>query len=270
MCCIGVFQGIKRTGSKTLQYKRVPFGCNNWACDECRPFKLKKLYARLINGDLVAASKVDGFRSKYVVKLLTLTCPGKEYRAQKTRREAYEEMTHSFDKLIRALKKRLGSFYYIRVREPQTDGFPHLHVLLVGINIAPIYVLDLIKHLWCEKYEMGFVKLNAKGEDQTIGGAIRYIFKYITKCSEFGEEFKGVRLYTASRGALEKERKTKHDWLNYKLQFGNINAGNSEPEVWDFTPGISIEQVPLHVRSFLEFTEYVLNMRLTLDGGDHG
>ena len=73
----------------------------------------------------------EGFSSKYSVKFLTLTCPGEEYRKTHTPYEAYEEMSYCFDKLERAMKRKYGNFYFIKVPEAQRDGFPHFHALFL-------------------------------------------------------------------------------------------------------------------------------------------
>ena len=138
---------------------------------------------------------------RYSIKLLTLTVPGRIFRRRYTPLEAYDQMAHNFDKLIRATKKRYGQFNYIRVVEPHRDGFPHFHIILVGDAIRPISVLPYIEALWRGKYKMGFVKMNVSKNPFNDGiHAIRYITKYMTK--DLNNMGKNKRIFTASQGAL--------------------------------------------------------------------
>lgn len=268
-CCIGVFRGIKRLSSGRFQSLRLPFSCDRWDCPICGPRKRRVLAARLKNGDLARAAKIDGFRTRYAMKFLTLTCPGKAYRNQRSPRKAYDHMVKAFDKLMRALKKRLGTFYYFRVRELHKSGYPHLHVLLVGINIAPTNILGMIKKLWRKKYGMGYVKLNARKESQTLKGAINYITKYMTKCTEFGNDFAGVRLFTASRGALERTIKQEHHWLAYKMQFGVSNENDEIAHVWEFAEDVQMEDIPAEHRYIVALAADIGRIKLTIYGGSN-
>ena len=113
----------------------------------------KKVLARAYKGRLVVESEKAG---KYYYKLLTLTCPGKEYREKYTPTEVLHKMTKDWHKLITALKKR-GRIDYLRVVEAQKDGYPHFHVLIFGRAIAPRDTLGVITKLWA-KYGGGFVR----------------------------------------------------------------------------------------------------------------
>ena len=262
MCCIGVFQGLKVLVGGNFQAKRSPLKCDKWSCDDCRPFKSKKLYSRLMNGGLLEMAKIDGFRNQYVVKLLTLTCPGKVYRDSKTPREAYADMTKCFDKLMRALKKNFGAFHYFRVREFQEDGYPHLHVILTGMNIASKGVLNAIRHLWQKKYKMGNVDIQVRKKGQTVENAIRYVLKYIQKAPVSKTDFEKVRLFTASRGALQKLFKRKTDWLLSKVQFKAHSQEDEMPHVFDFEPGTSIDEIPFIHQRFIALADNVLHINI--------
>jgi len=180
-----------------------------------------------MQGELAKHAEVNGFRIKYQIKLLTLTVPGKQYRLDNTPREAWEHIAKSFDKLIKSLKKSYGQFKYIKVYELQQDGFPHLHVLMAGKAIAPKDILDRIRHLWCDLYGMGFVKMNAlKKGDEGIKGALSYVLKYMFKSLTEGEdqmsEFKGKRRFSSSREVIGKDEKTGRDWIHHKIQFAPV------------------------------------------------
>lgn len=268
MCCVGVFHGLKVLKPGTIQAKRSPVSCDKWSCDECRPFKSKKLYARLMNGGLLETAKVDGFRSKYAVKLLTLTCPGKDYRSTRTPREAYTEMARCFDKLIRALKKKHGAFHYFRVREFHEDGYPHFHVILSGVNIAPKEVLRDIRSLWQGAYKMGNVDIQVRKYGQTVEKAIKYILKYIQKEPAIRADFNRVRLFTASRNALDKDRRKRQNWLYHRFQFGMIDETSSDMLTHDFDIGAPIEDIPSAHRRTIKMAEYIVGIQLLR--GPHG
>jgi hypothetical protein len=170
-------------------------GCNTYGCKTCGPKKIKKLRARVFNGNLQEFVK-EG-REEFSSKLLTLTYPGGARRFRTSPDQARREMASSFHKLIRALKKHLGPFHHLKVFEPHEDGMPHLHVLIVGDAIRPKYVLTMIEDLWRFTYGMGFVRLNKTND---LIHAVRYITKYLTK----GADKLAGQFWSASRGALDR------------------------------------------------------------------
>ena len=177
--------------------KRVLLGCNRWTCEVCSKKLAWKLRKKAVNGitDYLNEIKTNGFRDKYFCKFLTLTVPGAEYRKLKSPEEAEKDLKKSFNKLRTALVKKNGKFEYIWVNEKQKDGYPHLHVILMGHNISKKEILNDIKSLWCGRYGMGFVKINkVQGGVEQIAN---YISKYISK--GMGENAKHYRVYSMSR-----------------------------------------------------------------------
>jgi hypothetical protein len=174
-------------------------------------------------GELAKDAERNGFRVKYQIKLLTLTVPGKGYRDAHTPKQAWEDLAASFDVLVKSVKRSHGQFKFLKVYELQEDGFPHLHVLMVGAAIAPADVLARIRQVWCVRCGMGFVKLNALKEgDQGIKGALSYILKYMFKSLGEGDEmrqFKGKRRFSSSREVLGRDEKTGRDWVLHRIQF---------------------------------------------------
>lgn len=215
--------------------------CNSWACPICNPIKNQKLRARAFNGKIFTQQAEKGQRKKYNQKFLTLTCPGAEYRANKTPEQALDEMQKNLNRLFTALKKYYGRFMYLRVTEKQKDGFPHFHVLLVGPAIAKKNILDHISDLWRDKYKMGFMRINVINNDLTHG--IRYLLKYLTKNPESIK--KKSRIFSASRDALAPELKTEKDWIKMKIEFGYFNEKDQLIQV-DLT-----SNVPIEIRKFL-------------------
>jgi hypothetical protein len=146
----GVYQSVSLDAG-TLRGQSIRLNCNSWDCPICNQRKFMRLRARVFNGAISTAQDLG----QYDQKFLTLTCPGKEFRATYTPAQAVKIMSDNWNKLRTAIKKFYGDFYYFRVMEKQQDGFPHYHVLLVGKNISNIGILRHIQSLWCERYLMG-------------------------------------------------------------------------------------------------------------------
>jgi hypothetical protein len=211
---VGRFSGVHVGGDGSFAVDSV-IGCGRWDCPDCGIKKLKQLLKRIFEGDISKLDVPNGFRSKYFCKFLTLTLPGREFRESHTADESFLIIARAWAKLSASLRKTYGKdFLYFRVVERQEDGFPHYHVLLVGRAIAPKGVLDYIKHLWSETYGMGFVKLNVV---TSLERSIRYLCKYLTKHFIGNKGFlppRGIRLFSSSRGALLRLKKTHWDWKN--------------------------------------------------------
>lgn len=193
---IGVFCGYNPENHSIVAGK-MP--CNSWQCPDCQKHKKRVLYARIFNGPMSLEAV-----PKYGLKFLTLTYPGTDRRKGRMPYEIYEEMSEAFHKTFKMVKRLYGKFHYFRVVEPQRDGTPHFHILLVGKNVIPKKILDTIRHFWSTVYLMGFVKIRWKPFENRIH-AIRYMLKYITKDIKKIGHYK--RLFTASRGALAETRK---------------------------------------------------------------
>jgi len=227
-CHIGFFQGVKRVSGNHLKGIRINLPCNSWNCEHCRPRKIKQLKIRCMQGEITEYANKKGYRSKYNYKMLTLTVPGKAYRSKYTPVEALEHLSKNFDKLIRALKKKNGKeFHYLKVVEPQKDGYPHYHILMVGHAIATSEIYKQIKNLWMYKYEMGFFWLTLL--DHGLGGGINYIFKYLTK--EIKPIKENKRIFTASQGALMKKEKI--NWIRSEVYIGTVRGEGENVRVYE-------------------------------------
>lgn len=187
--------------------------CDRWDCPACGPRKKRSLWIRYQKGTISEKPS-----SVYGRKFLTLTAPGKEWRGKYTPEDAYTVMADHYAHLVRNLRSKYGHFDFMRVAEPQKDGYPHFHVLLVGDNIAPREILDDIEYFWRDTYRMGFVKLN-KVSFKDGGHALNYILKYITKDVRGFGRYK--RIFSASRGALARVEKTK--WDSSRVVMGRAN-----------------------------------------------
>ena len=225
---MGFFQGLTKTGDKIIGVKNR-ISCKSWSCPVCGPRRMKHTRRRIFRGKISNDVTLNGFRNKYCNKFLTLTCPGEDWRNEHTIKEAYEIISNNFTKLIKAMKKKHGHFYYFRVVEPQQDGYPHYHILLVGKNIASKQILNQIEDLWRFRYGMGFVRLNVVTRSLMHG--IRYLTKYLTKSADFKVPLRGMRLFTASRGALEPIEKK--EWIMKKIKIGFCRREDDEVREYD-------------------------------------
>lgn len=232
----GVFSGFD--GQKIIS---GPLRCNSWSCPTCSPVKKSKLRKRLLNGPMA----LEGV-TRYGQKFLTLTFGGLEqrepyilhdsfdnpvYRAGTDKyrydtEKMYEIIIENFNRLITAIRKHYGKFRYFRVFETHLDGVPHLHLLLVGKNIAPKSILDSITNLW-SKYGMGFVKLNTIKDKSgreikhffDLRHAINYMCKYLTK--DMIKPGYRKRVFSCSRESLLKI--DKKVWQTMRIIMGGFD-----------------------------------------------
>jgi len=221
---IGSFRGVT-FDLDTASHKgvRSPIPCGSWECPFCGPKNLKRLKARVYNGNI--STDIVGAGGRYCQKFLTLTCPGVDYRDSHSPLEAYDEMQASYHKLMRALQKRLGKFYYLKVAEKHKDGFPHFHILLCGRAIKSKLVKKYIDELWCEKYGMGYTWIEVIKHGLKAG--VSYLTKYLTKAATEGNRFaRGKRLFTASVGALAKRYVSTTNWIAKRfIPGGQVGCG---------------------------------------------
>jgi hypothetical protein len=231
----GYFNGIRHDESAHVLHA-VAFNlpCKSWDCPVCSQKKIQQIRARAFNGPIVQQAEIPGYRAKFTQKFLTLTYPGQDFRSRFTPEQALEQMSSSWNKLRTAIKKKYGKFQYFKILEPQKDGYPHFHILLVGKNIAHKSILQYIENLWRDHYLMGFVRLNVITNDVKHG--IRYATKYLTKGEQLPEGQRRnikryARLFTASRGSLMPVEKK--DYQIYgQVVFGQaLDDGFHEQEI---------------------------------------
>jgi hypothetical protein len=231
---VGSLVGVMKIGEKQFKGIAVNLPCNKWSCKVCNKKRKKELKRRLYKGGITEFVEKKGFRSSpYAFKMLTLTCPGKEYRKKNSPVDALVEMNKSLHKLMRAMKKRWGMFHYLRITEPHKDHYPHFHILIVGHAIARKTVLDQIRSLWTHKYGMGNVDIQVLRRG--LGAGVNYVMKYLTK--NLQQIAKRKRIFTASKGALE--RKEKPEWEDKKFSLHVVIQKEKieELEICPQTPG---------------------------------
>lgn len=188
--------------------------CDRWDCVPCAKKKRNRILARLSLGGLVKeAQRLVSIGCKYPVKMFTLTAGGNEYRAKCTQLESVEHLRANWNKLNAAMKKKYGGYHYLMVVEPHRDGWPHLHVMIVGEGVAKAKPLKWLKDVWQGRYDMGFVYITQrkvrneqrksgyeKHRFETVMEGIEYMTKYMAKgLRNYGMKKK---LWSCSVGAL--------------------------------------------------------------------
>lgn len=232
-------------GEFNPKYIRIRLRCKQWSCPYCAPINAKILKEKSVNAltKWIDDNSPDGFRHGYMVKWLTLTLPGESFRKSFSIQDAEKLSKKNLSKLFNALKRKRGDFEYFWVVEPQKDGFPHYHVMLLGKNISSIDVKNDIERLWRKVYRMGFVKIKkVEGGPRKIAS---YMTKYMTKALETGA--KGHRVYSMSKklrkGFKEKNRKKTVVTI---VEFGRIvdNYDGTETfrAIWSADPEVSVNQ----------------------------
>jgi len=229
--CNRMFVDQFKNGSS--ESRRLPLACNQWKCEICREYKIAYLSRCFKEGVSLYLEKLkeDGLLNLYSTKLLTLTWPGKERRCSKYSRlirpdycgneetdsplQAQKEMWVNWNKLNTYLNKYYGSHAFIGVMEQQEDGYPHLHVLLMGGGIGNRKILSDVRKLWVYKYGMGNVDLEVIRKGYRAG--VNYIIKYLTKAPALSSG--GVRVYSYSRNLLPKKIKApvNLEWSSYQV-----------------------------------------------------
>lgn len=239
-CSIGHFNGVKLSPDGKLNYVSHSLSCNTWNCPVCGPRKAKKFIQRALEGEIGCYEGQTGFRSRYEVKMVTLTCPGADYRksdpcnthtscytGNHSPWDAYVDMKRHFDKLIRAMRKTLGNFLYVCVVERHQDGYPHFHVVFAGKCMIPKSVQPYIENLWRFTYGMGFIKVSGSRKFKSVKHALNYCLKYVKKnpgkfCEPDAPTRSKTRPITSCRHALVPPlKKVPSLWLGYSVKLGS-------------------------------------------------
>lgn len=196
----------------------APISCKRYDCPVCGPRKIKNLKRKLGNACI---SSIQDWQQKfpdekdysYWIKLVTLTLPGKEYRVSGFGgvtashysgvvypQDAYRDIQSNFNKLFTRIRLKFPHMDYIKVAEPQRDGYPHFHILCIGPSANDPDFLKMLRYYWTKKYGMGS-SLNVQVIKYGPRAGLKYIMKYLTKYTSSVLEFlpKNCRLVTWSK-----------------------------------------------------------------------
>lgn len=236
---------------KTVNRFRKALPCNSWSCPVCAPRKARKVRYRALNGGLMEVVKSkSGYRfNPYSAKMITLTCPGKEFRARYDPSEAEEIMKGDLNRLRTRLWKEYGKdFEYLLVVEPQKDGYPHFHIMFCGQAVIPKGFYWFIRRVWNDELGQGYVYVsgpkNTNGKFASPEHAVRYITKYLLKGMVSLRKYS--RVFTSSRRALKPMPKTDRLYLYKKVIFNRPRGGLGLP-LFDYTISYNACLPPPHV-----------------------
>lgn len=95
--------------------RKIPLKCKSWTCDKCRVKKAKKYSERTFRL----------FQGVPHVRFLTVT-----FDRSRSLRETWEFAPVAWNRFRTAFTKKYGKTRFVRVVEPQKDGYPHYHILL--------------------------------------------------------------------------------------------------------------------------------------------
>lgn len=131
--------------------------CNRWGCRKCGPRKAKRLAYRI--------------EKAQPNKLITLTIDPKQYENP---REAYDKTRRQLPELSKIIKKKLGSFEYLRVLETTKAGWPHYHLMAR----CPYIPQRTLSELWAGLTAAPIVDVR---QIRKIDNVFAYVVKYLCK-----------------------------------------------------------------------------------------
>lgn len=233
-----------KLGQPIYRGSQVNITCKQWSCPACRVLLRRKLNQRAFEGKMFEEAK-RLFESgvKYATKMLTLTVPGESYRKTHTIMEAVDDLWRNWRKLYNSMRQKYGEFYFFGVLEFQRDGYPHLHVILVGESIKEKGVRAYIEKKWRGTYGMGFMRINARRrifdketrsyrfiEVQNPKNMFSYLLDYLgSDLPPVDVKFR--HMFSASSGALRQKEKSSTDEF---IVWGQVSGWS----IQDYVPGV--------------------------------
>ena len=187
--CKKFYCSVKQDTVGTTRYLTFPMQCKSWNCPDCRKQKAANYRERM-----------TAFFDGRGLWLYTLT-----YFHNMTPAQAWGTYNESWNRLRTNLKKRYGSFNFVRVLESHKNSpYPHLHII-ADVNIRPT-------DLGPAAIAAGFgYQLNT--QKLTTDRARAYVTKYLTKEWTNAEGWNlrknyRCRLISFSRGLLSPVRRS--------------------------------------------------------------
>lgn len=198
LCAQGALIGIDPA---TMQGVVIPMLCKSWACPRCRKKKTRQWTAIAIDG------KPERF--------ITLTCDRDRFASVE---HAFQVMAKAFSKLVARIRRKFGSFEYIRVWELHKSGYPHLHIMQRGGYIPQKWLSET----WDELGVGKIVDIRKIHRPQVTAA---YVTKYMGKgLAVLSEKFRGLRLIVKSGGWLTQEQKAADEPQTKNCRWGWLSV----------------------------------------------
>lgn len=208
---------LDENGKKLLSRLR----CKSWSCSFCASGNKNRWQAFLLDV-LPAISEVWSFH--------TLTLPdwvrkNKEFSDEDRTLASLSLIRANWDKLMKRLKRQLGSIQYFRVFEKHSDGVLHVHFL--------------VSH-WIPENELHFVKpyVDRKGKEQGNYWYWRWLKDNVPECG-FGVMTSSENLNDPKAGVgYTTKYMTKEDYFlsdmlaKYKIRRLQSSQGIGSQEEW--------------------------------------
>jgi len=235
---------IKFLDSSTGQLHEAYGRCKQNTCPDCAQINQQNLRKLLITvvKDYFKTNHIPPAKSEFNALFITQTVGGRSYREANSPKDATKLLLQGISMLKRLLRKRLGIEDFIWSMEPQQDGYPHWH----GIVLSPGVKRNAVKNIVAEvKNKLGLGFKDVDGIKQPLKAA-HYIVKYLSKGSTSGH-VKGSHTWGMSRSLRSRVSATQ------KLSHGRYQVvalsrvdddGNDGSTIWRLgdTPRISEEQ----------------------------
>lgn len=136
----------------------IAIACRRWGCSHCGRVRT----AQLANN--VAQAQPNRF--------ITLTTDAKLWIDP---RAAFDGVRRKLPDFTKAIRKKCGSFEYVRILELHKNGMPHWHLLAR----SPYIPQQLLSETWARF--TGSVIVDVRAIDKYFH-AVKYITKYLSKC----------------------------------------------------------------------------------------
>lgn len=155
----------------------APYRCNSWDC-YCCGYRMRQNLVEEIGR--ITAERPE------LSRMLTLTLD--PTKAPSDQEEQHYYITERWNALRTRLKREIGDFSYIWVREEQESGLPHLHAL-----VSRYLPQGVVSKAWSELGGGEIVDI----QKVDVRKAAHYIGKYLTKDALSGLP-SGIRRYGSS------------------------------------------------------------------------
>jgi hypothetical protein len=214
--CRHVFQNFEYREQAPLDEEpaTAEYRCNSWRC-YCCGYRMRMNLVEEIQ-------RVVSDRPS-MSRLLTLTLDPET--APDHNEEQHRYITERWNALRTRLRREIGDFDYIWVREEQESGLPHLHII-----VSRYLPQATVSSAWKELGGGGIVDIR---QVERVEKAAHYIGKYLTKDALTGMP-KGIRRYGSSssitlavRGA-ERDAEPDYPWELTRTAYESL-AYSDEP-----------------------------------------